>query len=47
LDRGMHTVYIESVAAALRPIFIFAAGTAAIACVLACFLPQHPLQRAS
>jgi EmrB/QacA subfamily drug resistance transporter len=47
LDRGMHTVYIESVAAALRPIFIFAAGTATIACVLACFLPQHPLQRAS
>ena len=47
LDRGLHTVYIESVAAALRPIFIFAAGTAAIACVLACFLPQHPLQRAS
>ena len=47
LDRGMHTVYIESVAAALRPIFIVAAGTAAIACVLACFLPQHPLQRAS
>jgi len=45
LDRGMHTVYIESVAAALRPIFIFAAGTAAIACVFACFLPQHPLQR--
>ena len=45
LDRGMHTVYIESVAAALRPIFIVAAGTAAIACVLACFLPQHPLQR--
>jgi EmrB/QacA subfamily drug resistance transporter len=47
LDRGMHTVYIESVAAALRPIFIVAAGTAAIACVLACFLPQHPLQRVS
>jgi EmrB/QacA subfamily drug resistance transporter len=45
LDRGMHTVYIESVAAALRPIFIVAAGTAAIACVLACFLPQHPLLR--
>jgi EmrB/QacA subfamily drug resistance transporter len=46
-DRAMYTLYIESVAAALRPIFIVAAGTAAAACVLSCFMPRSPLQRSS
>jgi EmrB/QacA subfamily drug resistance transporter len=44
-DRAMYGLYIESVAAALRPIFIVAAGTAAAACVLSCFMPRSPLQR--
>jgi EmrB/QacA subfamily drug resistance transporter len=44
-DRTMYGLYIESVAAALRPIFIVAAGTAAAACVLSCFMPRSPLQR--
>jgi EmrB/QacA subfamily drug resistance transporter len=46
-DGTAHTLYIESVAAALRPIFLVAAGTAAAACVLSCFMPRSPLQRSS
>jgi EmrB/QacA subfamily drug resistance transporter len=46
-DRAMYALYIESVAAALRPIFIVAAGTAAAACLLSCFMPQSPLQKSS
>jgi EmrB/QacA subfamily drug resistance transporter len=46
-DRAMYALYIESVAAALRPIFIVAAGTAAAACVLSCFMPRSPLQKSS
>jgi hypothetical protein len=44
-DRAMYTVYIESVAAALRPIFIVAAATAALACALSCVLPRSPLHK--
>jgi MFS family permease len=46
-DRAMYALYIESVAAALRPIFIVAAGTAAAAGVLSCFMPRSPLQKSS
>ena len=46
-DRAMYALYIESVTAALRPIFIVAAGTAAAACVLSCFMPRSPLQKSS
>lgn len=46
-DRAAYTLYIESVAAALRPIFLVAAGTAAAACVLSCFMPRSPLQKSS
>jgi len=46
-DRATYTVYIESVAAALRPIFIVAAATAAVACVLSCALPRSPLHKLS
>jgi EmrB/QacA subfamily drug resistance transporter len=41
-DRAM---YIESVGAALRPLFIVAAATAALACALSCVLPRSPLQK--
>jgi EmrB/QacA subfamily drug resistance transporter len=46
-DRAMYTVYIESVAAALRPIFIVAAATAALACALSCVMPRSPLHKSS
>jgi EmrB/QacA subfamily drug resistance transporter len=38
-------IYIESVGAALRPLFIVAAATAALACALSCVLPRSPLQK--
>ncbi len=46
-DRAMYALYIESVAAALRPIFIVAAGTAAAACLLSCFMPRSSLPKSS
>jgi hypothetical protein len=46
-DRAVYELYIESVAAALRPIFTVAAGTAAAACGLACLMPRSPLQGSS
>ena len=44
-DRAMYMVYIESVGAALRPLFIVAAATAALACALSCVLPRSPLHK--
>ena len=45
LPAGVHDAYVQALTDALHPVFLAAAGVAAIAVVLACLLPEVPLRK--